>query len=95
MRIGTYNMINQIYSTSTPKKSTTANSTGYASFTDQISLSSAGKDMQIAKNALAKLSDVREDKVNDIKARLADGSYKVDAEDFAAKLIASYASKSI
>lgn len=89
MRIGTYNMINQIYSTSNTKKSTTANSTGNTDFMDQVFLSSAGKDMQVAKNALAKTPDIREDKVNDIKARLANGTYSVNPEDFAKKLMNS------
>ncbi len=93
MRIGTYNMINQIYSTSTAKKSTTANSTGYASFMDQVSLSSTGKDIQTAKNALAKVPDVREDKVNEVKARMANGNYEVDGDAFVTKLMEAYAAK--
>jgi negative regulator of flagellin synthesis FlgM len=88
-------MVNQVYSSSTTKKSTTAGSTGYASFMDQISLSTAGKDMQVAKNALAKTPDVREDKVNDIKSQLESGSYNVDPEAFASKLLSAFAEKAI
>jgi negative regulator of flagellin synthesis FlgM len=95
MRIGTYNMVNQVYSTSTAKKSTTADGTGYASFKDQISLSTAGKDMQVAKNALAKTPDVREDKVNDIKSRLENESYNVDPEAFASKLMSAFAERNL
>jgi negative regulator of flagellin synthesis FlgM len=88
-------MVNQVYSSSTTKKSTTAGSTGYASFMDQISLSTAGKDMQVAKNALAKTPDVREDKVSDIKSQLEAGSYNVDPEAFASKLLSAFAEKAI
>lgn len=93
MRIGTYSMINQIYGSNNAKKSTTANSTGYANFKDEVSLSSAGKDMQIAKNALASTSDVRESKVRDVKSRIANGTYEVSNVDFAAKLLENYAAK--
>lgn len=92
MRIGTYNMISQIYGNSQTKKSTTANSTSYASFRDEVSFSSTGKDMQVAKNALAATPDVREAKVNDIKARLENGTYEVSSADFADKLMAAFAS---
>ncbi len=93
MRIGTYSMINQIYGSKSTKKSTTANSTGYANFKDEVSFSSAGKDMQIAKNALAGVSDVRESKIRDVKSRIDNGTYEVSSSDFASKLLASYAEK--
>lgn len=95
MRIGTYNMISQLYGTGTTKKSTTTKSTSYASFKDEISLSTAGKDMQIAKNALAKTPDVREDLVSSIKSRIENGTYEVDADDFAAKLADAFAAKGV
>ena len=93
MRIGTYSMINQIYGSNKAKKSNTVNSTGFASFKDEVSFSSAGKDMQIAKNALASTSDVRESKVRDVKSRIANGTYEVSNVDFAAKLLENYAAK--
>lgn len=93
MRIGTYGMINQIYGSNNTKKSSTANSTGYANFKDEVSLSSTGKDMQIAKNALAGVSDVRESKVRDVKSRIDNGTYEVSSADFASKLLESFAAK--
>lgn len=93
MRIGTYNMISQLYGANGTKKSTTANSTGYASFKDEVSFSSFGKDMQIAKNALAGVPDTRAALVNDIKTRVDNGTYDVSSEDFAEKLLAAYNSK--
>lgn len=93
MRIGTYNMVSQIYGANGTKKSKGTNSTAYADFKDEVSFSSMGKDMQIAKNALAGTSDVRESLVNDIKARLENGTYSVSGEDFASKLVEAFAAK--
>lgn len=93
MRIGTYNMISQIYGTNSAKKSKSANSTSYASFKDEVSFSSIGKDMQIAKNALAGVPDVRESLVSDIKSRIDNGTYEVSSDDFASKLMDAFAAK--
>lgn len=93
MRIGSYNMISQIYGNSGTKKTKTSGTSGQASFMDQVMLSSAGKDMQTAKSALANTPDVREAKVQDIKNRLAAGTYDVSVDDFAQKLLDSYAAK--
>ena len=49
--------------------------------------------MQIAKNALAGVSDVRESKIRDVKSRIDNGTYEVSSSDFASKLLASYAEK--
>lgn len=93
MRIGTYGMINQIYGSNKTKKSNTANSTGFANFKDEVSFSSAGKDMQVAKNALAGVPDVRETKIRDVKSKIDNGTYEVSSADFAKKLLENYAAK--
>lgn len=93
MRIGTYNMLSQIYGTSSGKKTNQANGTGTASFRDEVSLSSKGKDMQVAKNALAATPDVRESKVNDLKNQIANGTYEVSDEAFADKLLSAFDSR--
>ncbi len=90
MRIGTYNMISQIYGQGVSKKSTTSQGTGNASFKDEVNFSSVGKDMQVAKNALAKVPDVREDRVADVKSRYMNGTYDVSSEAFADKLLAAF-----
>ncbi len=95
MRIGTYNMISQIYGSSNTKKSSATNGTNYASFKDEVSFSSMGKDMQVAKNALASTSDVREARVSELKAKVQNGTYEVSNEDFAAKLMEKFAAKTI
>ena len=42
MRIGTYNMISQIYGNTGTKKTKTSGTTGSGSFLDQVSFSSMG-----------------------------------------------------
>ncbi len=93
MRIGTFNMINQMYNTGNTKKSGSTAGAGYASFQDEISFSAVGKDMQVAKNALAAVPDVREAKIAELKSRIEAGTYDVSADDFAAKLAATYAAR--
>lgn len=93
MRIGTYNMISQVYGSKNTKKLNNVNGTGYADFRDEVSFSAMGRDMQIAKNALGNAPDVRESLVNDIKSRIKDGTYNVSNEDFADKLLQAYASR--
>ena len=87
MRIDAYNQINQIYQASKPK---TVSKTGSVYGTDKVEISQFGKDYQIAKQAVANASDVREDKVAEMKSKIASGSYDVSAEDFAAKLAEKY-----
>ncbi len=93
MRIGTINMMNQIYGTAkTAKSGTTA--AGFSSFKDEVSLSATAKDMQVAKNALNAVPDVREAKIADIRSRIDNGTYDVSVDDFAAKLMSAYKSAS-
>lgn len=84
MRIDAYNQIAQIYSTSKPA-ATSAKKTTMGR--DEVQISSKGRDIQVAKQAVKNASDIREDKVADMKAKLAAGTYDVTAEDFAAKLL--------
>jgi negative regulator of flagellin synthesis FlgM len=88
MRIDAYNQISQIYNTQTVSKVGKTQKTSRVS--DQVSISQTGRDYQIAKNAVSEASDVREDKVAQLKAMIDSGSYKVDEGDFASKLLASY-----
>lgn len=90
MRVGTYNMVNQIYGSNGTKKSKTSSNTAHASFKDEIAFSSMGKDMQIAKNALAAVPNTRDNIVSDIKSRMENGTYKVSVDDFAEKLMSAY-----
>ena len=87
MRIDAYNAVSQIYNTSKTKKAQAYSQVGA---TDRFEISQMGKDLQIAKAAVAKAPDVREDVVADIKKRIEDGSYNVSDESFADVLLAKY-----
>lgn len=93
MRVGTYNQVSQVYGTQSLKKSYQSNQVGFSSTLDQVSFSTVGKDMQVAKNALRSVPDIRQDKVNDLKARMANGTYQVSPESFADKLMAAFGEK--
>ena len=91
MRIDSYNQISQIMKAGKVSKAKKAyESNAVASTSDQLSISQLGKDYQIAKQAVAGASDIREDRVAQLKERIANGSYNVDTEDFASKLLSKY-----
>ena len=87
MRIDAYNAVSQIYNTSKTKKTQAYSQIGA---TDRFEISQMGKDLQVAKTAVAKTPDVREDVVADIKKRIEEGSYNVSDESFADVLLAKY-----
>lgn len=95
MRIGSMSQIAQVYGAQSVKKNYKSSSINATSTTDQVSFSTIGKDMQVAKTALASVPDVREDKVNALRASIANGTYQVSAESFADKLMAAFEEKSI
>ena len=55
-----------------------------------MSISQAGRDYQVAKSAVSEASDIREDRVAQLKERLDSGNYNVDMNDFANKLLEKY-----
>lgn len=89
MRIDAYNRVNQIYQTGKATK-TTKSGKPSASANDQFEISQFGKELQVAKESVKNASDVREDKVADIKARMQNGTYQVSSEQIADKLLDSY-----
>lgn len=90
MRIDAYNQINQIYGVSKTKKTGKAGNSIYAGSTDQVSFSSVGRDMQVAKMALENVPDVRQEKVDALKSSIQNGTYNVSNESFAERLMAAY-----
>ena len=88
MRIDAYNQIAALYKTTKPSKA--AGTAEISSARDQVQISRAGKDYQIAKQAVAAASDIREDKVAELKSSIKSGNYDVDTGDFASRLLASY-----
>ena len=87
MRIGNYQMIQQIYNTTKPTGTTKAQKKG---FSDVVSISSAGKDATVAKAAVMASPDVRTELVDSIRSRMQGGTYDVSADDFADRLVAKF-----
>lgn len=82
MRIEAYTQVQQLYNATKPAK---LQGKAHVSATDRIQISSIGKDIQIAKNAVAAAPDIREDVVAPIRAAVTNGTYQVSAESFAEK----------
>lgn len=88
MRIESYIQMQQLY----PAKNT-AKTTGnkpVSSFSDKLQISSKGKDISVAKQALASTPDIREDLVSSIKERVQNGTYEVSGEAFADKVLGNF-----
>ena len=88
MRIEAYNQVAQVYKANKAAKTAKTEAAGVAR--DEVQISSFGRDYQIAKQAVAEASDIREDKVAALAAKVKSGSYSVSIEDFASKLLEKY-----
>ena len=88
MRIEAYNQVAQIYNKNKTVKTASTYQTSAAR--DEVQISSFGRDYQIAKQAVAGASDVREDKVAQLKASMSSGNYSVETDSFANKLLEKY-----
>ena len=88
MRIEAYNQVAQLYKTNKQTSTRAAGSAGMGR--DEVQISSFGRDYQIAKKAVAEASDIREDKVAEMKTKLESNNYQVDTGDFASKLLEKY-----
>lgn len=89
MRIDAYNQVQQLYNNSKINKKEETKS-AKRNFTDQLMLSSAGREIQTAKQAVKNSPDIRKDLVDSIKERINNGTYEVDIDDFAGKLLEKY-----
>lgn len=87
MRIEAYTQVQNLYDAKKTKK---AIASGNVSSSDKLQISSMGKDIQWAKQAVAESSDIREDVVAPIRARIQSGTYEVSTESFADKLIQKF-----
>jgi negative regulator of flagellin synthesis FlgM len=87
MRIESYNKIAGLYQPARAKRTKDVQSVGGK---DEVQISQAGRDFQIAKQAVKESSDVREEKVAQMKAQVNSGEYKVDPGDFDKKLLDKY-----
>ncbi len=87
MRIDAFNRVTQLYQNNSTKKIAKA---GQTNQTDRVEISRAGRDYQVAKSAVEKAPEIREDVVADIRERMANGSYQIDANALAEKLLNGY-----
>lgn len=55
--------------------------------TDTVDISDAAKRVRAAREELDRIPDVREDKVAELKKQIESGSYKVDSEQIAEKML--------
>lgn len=88
MRIDSFLQVQQLYGNNSTKQ--LKKETSSSRFSDQLQISSMGKDIQVAKQAVANTSDIREDLVASIKSRINDGTYDVDSTSLAEKLYQKY-----
>lgn len=88
MRIDSFLQVQHLYGNNSTKQ--LKKETSSSRFSDQLQISSMGKDIQIAKQAVANTSDIREDLVASIKSRINDGTYDVDSTSLAEKLYQKY-----
>lgn len=89
MRIDAYNQVAQLYNTDKAAKTPSTKSIKGAA-RDEVQISSFGHDYQVAKQAVTAASDIRDDKVAQVAAKVNFGNYNVSADEFAAKLFEKY-----
>lgn len=87
MRIEAYSQIQQLYQSQKVNRSQKVATVGQK---DQLQISSMGKDIQVAKAAVAGSPDVREELTASIKAKIQNGTYEVSNMSFAEKLLSKY-----
>ena len=84
MRIDAMSEISQLYQANSVRKKTDKP----ASYSkDSVEISSFGRDLQIAKQAVAQAEDVRADKVQELKTSMENGTYNVPMSALADKLL--------
>ena len=87
MRIDAMSEISQLYQSNSTRKKTGTTSV-YTK--DSVEISEFGRDLQVAKQAVAQTEDVRMDKVQELKARIANGTYNVPMGALADKLLSGF-----
>ena len=87
MRIDAYAQVQQVYGN---KKTHKVQKGTKTAFKDQLQISSLGKDIQTAKNAVMNSADIREEVVTPLKNKVNAGTYEVSGEQFARKLFEKY-----
>ena len=84
MKINPYIQVQQAYSA---QKAGNARKTGTVGRKDDLVISNIGREIQVAKQAVANAPDIRKDVTESIRAALKNGTYEVSGEAFADKLM--------
>ena len=87
MRIDAYNQVNQVYKSDGKLKTQKVKA---VKSNDKVEISEFGKILQTAKQAVSASSDVREDKIAQLKAQIDNDTYEVSGESFAEKILEKY-----
>lgn len=87
MRVDGISKVNQVYQANMVNR-VTRKENKYG--TDALELSSQAKDTQLVKKALNSSSDIRVDKVEEIKKKMQQGTYQVSNKDLADKMVESF-----
>ncbi len=89
MRIEAYSQIQNLYNVSRPAGKTSP--AVAPDFRDKLNISGAGKDLQVAKQAVSSTPDVREDRIAELKSSYQNNTYDVSSSDFADKILEKFA----
>ena len=82
--------INRIYSTYSAQATTGSKGVEKVKGKDEVDLSNVAKDFASIKRMLSDVPEVREDKVQDIKQKMEDGTYDVSSKDVASKILSQF-----
>lgn len=85
MRIDAYNAVSQMYQKTAQSKKVSADKK--VTKDDRLEISQAGKDINVAKKAIAEAPDVRAERIEMIKKQMAEGTYNVSMEAVADKIL--------
>ena len=83
MRIDAYMQVSQLYKTNKTKRDMKSETKDGR---DSLEISDFGRDYQVAKQAAEQGEPVRADRIEEIRAQMAAGTYNVSIEDVADKL---------
>lgn len=72
------------------RQATSSGTEAQAAATDKVELSGRSRDMARAADAVSSAPTVREQKVADIKSRIASNEYEIDADKIAHKMIVDF-----
>lgn len=85
MRVDNFGQISNAYNVTKARKPETVTKAEMGS--DTVEISDAAKTFQVARTAVNSASDVRADKVAQLKSAIENGTYSVSARDIADKLL--------